>query len=87
MNFGPVGRRPHELAEFSRLHGGFEPPALPKPAGARSVRYRTTRGSGARGPPGPKTRGAAPREGGTKILEFLKRRERIYKLLHVPRPV
>ena len=87
MNFDPAGHRPHELAKFSRLHGGFEPPALPKLAGARSVRYRTTRGSGARGPPGPKTRGAAPREGGTKILEFLKRRERIYKLLHVPRPV
>nr|DAY04916.1 MAG TPA: hypothetical protein [Caudoviricetes sp.] len=38
-------------------------------------------------PRGPKTRGAAPREGGAKILGFLKRRERIYKQLHVPRRV
>nr|DAF10025.1 MAG TPA: hypothetical protein [Caudoviricetes sp.] len=87
MNFGPAACRPHELAKLSRLHGGFSPPALPKPAGVRSVRYRTAWGCGVRDPPGPKTRGAAPREGGAKILEFFKRRERSYKLLHVPRSI
>lgn len=71
MNFGPAACRPHELAKLSRLHGGFSPPALPKPAGVRSVRYRTAWGCGVRDPRGQKPAAPRPGKGVQKFWNFL----------------
>nr|DAH74286.1 MAG TPA: hypothetical protein [Caudoviricetes sp.] len=87
MKLKPAGRRPHELAKLSRLCGGFVHLRCRNPP--EPVRFDIERrGSAAlETPRGQKPAAPRPREGGAKILEFFKRRERSYKLLHVQRSI